>query len=85
MLQHLWCGGGGGRWGGGWRAESGARQVEDDVVLVAADDTDKIHPQGIQGAGILCCVKLVGNLLNAQVCETKTYVEAKCLIIKTNS
>lgn len=53
-------------------------------MLVAADDTDKVHPQGVQGAGILCCVKLVGNLQNAQLCETKIYVEAKCLIVETN-
>lgn len=75
ILQHLWGGGRGGRWGGGWRAESGARQVEDDVVLMAADDTDKVHPQGVQRAGILCRVKLVGNLLNAQGHEAKIYVE----------
>lgn len=53
-------------------------------MLVAADDADKVHPQGVQGAGILCCVKLVGNLQNAQLCETKIYVEAKCLIVETN-
>lgn len=40
-------------------------------MLMAADDTDKVHPQGVQRAGILCCVKLVGNLLNAQRRETK--------------
>lgn len=34
-------------------------------MLVAADDTDKVHPQGVQGGGILCCVKLVGNLANS--------------------
>lgn len=34
-------------------------------MLVAGDDTDKIHPQGVERAGILCHVKLVGNLLNA--------------------
>lgn len=77
-LQHLWSGGGGGRWGGGRRAERGARQVEDDVVLVAADDADKVHPQGVEGAGILCCVKLVGNLQNAQlwgknICGSKVF------------
>lgn len=83
MLQHLWGGGWGGRRGGGWRAESGAGQVEDDVVLVAGDDTDKVHPQGVQRAGILGHVKLVGNLLNAQGGETKIYVEVKCLILKT--
>lgn len=31
-------------------------------MLMAADDTNKVHPQGIQRAGILCCVELVSNL-----------------------
>lgn len=54
-------------------------------MFMAADDTDKVHPQGVQRAGILCRVKLVGNLLNAQGHEAKIYVETKCLIVKTKS
>lgn len=46
-------------------------------MLVAADDADEVHPQGVEGAGVLGCVELVGNLQNAQVCETEIYVEAK--------
>lgn len=82
MLQHLWGGGWGGRRGGGWRAESGAGEVEDDVVLVAGDDTDKVHPQGVQRAGILCHVKLVGNLLNAQGAWDKNICRSKVFDIK---
>lgn len=68
LLQYLWgCGGGGGG-RRGWRAESGAWQVEGDVVLVAADYTSEVHPQGIQRAGVLRCVKLVGNLFKAAIC-----------------
>lgn len=35
-------------------------------MLVAADNTHKVHPQGIQRAGVLCCVQLVGNLFNTE-------------------
>lgn len=33
-------------------------------MLVAADDAGEVHPQSIQRAGVLCCVKLVSNLLS---------------------
>lgn len=37
-------------------------------MLVAADYTSEVHPQGIQRAGVLRCVKLVGNLFKAAIC-----------------
>ncbi len=37
-------------------------------MLVAADNASEVHPQGIQSAGVLCCVKLVGNLFNTKFC-----------------
>lgn len=69
LLQHLWGGGGSGWWGRGRRAESGTRQVEGDVVLVAADNSKKVHPESVQSAGVLRCVKFVGDLFNTSVCE----------------
>lgn len=40
-------------------------------MLVAADDTGKVHPQSIQRAGVLRCMELVGNLFNTHVFETE--------------
>ena len=33
-------------------------------MLVAADDTSEVHPQGVQRAGVLRRVQLVGDLFN---------------------
>lgn len=37
-------------------------------MLVAADNSGEVHPQGIERAGVLRCVKLVADLFNTQVC-----------------
>lgn len=52
LRPHLRCGGGCGRRGRGRRAEGGARQVEGDVVLVAAHNSKKVHPEGVEGTGV---------------------------------
>lgn len=53
-------------------------------MLVAADDTSEVHPQGIQRAGILCCVELVGNLfvVGADEVEHKAPVHERQQVIQ---
>lgn len=56
-------------------------------MLVAADDTSEVHPQGVQRARVLCSVKLVGNLfvVGADEVEDKAPVHERQQVIQEES